>query len=238
MNSFSLFLSVLFLATAIGNLRAKYLLVDIEEEEKVPEIKEPIVSVPEIKEPLVSVPEIKEPLVSVPEIKEIVDGEKSNPIDHQKNLDKISEDVVEKAAVTKGPLIVETIEPVAFVTDEPSIIELAKNISSIDGGSGKKGVVVPPIKVDPVPQIKVDPITTVRACCKDRNIPDYCLGLCTPAGMISSRSDRVNACTQYKTAVAVCIVNYWKPDIKSKASCIPSCESGYVCCDHECKSSC
>jgi len=237
MNSFSLFLSVLFLATAIGNLRAKYLLVDIEEEEKVPEIKEPIVSVPEIKEPLVSVPEIKEPLVSipeikeplisVPEIKEIVDGKKSHPIE-----------AIDKAAVTEGPLIVETIEPVAFVTHEPSIIELAKNISSIDGGSGKKGVVVPPIKVDPVPQIKVDPITTVRACCKDRNIPDYCLGLCTPAGMISSRSDRVNACTQYKTAVAVCIVNYWKPDIKSKASCIPSCESGYVCCDHECKSSC
>ena len=68
---------------------------------------------------------------------------------------------------------------------------------------------VQPIKVDTVPQIKVDPITTVRECCKDRNIPDYCLGLCTPAGMISSRSNRVNACTQYKTAVAVCIVNYW-----------------------------
>ena len=158
---------------------------------------------------------------------------------------KISGDVVEKAAVTKGPLILETLEPVAFVTNEPSIIELAKNISSIDGGSGKEGVVgkrliyyliligwfklwilftihiksiitinvfhmpVQPIKVDTVPQIKVDPITTVRECCKDRNIPDYCLGLCTPAGMISSRSNRVNACTQYKTAVAVCIVNYW-----------------------------
>jgi len=229
MNSFSLFLSVMFFAAAIGNLRAKYLLVDLEEEEtdpeikeplvSVPEIKEPLVSVPEIKEPLVSVPEIKEPLVSVPEIKDIVDGKKSNPIE-----------VIDKAAVTEGPLIVETIEPVAFVTHEPSIIELAKNISSIDGGSGKKGVVVPPIKDDP--------ITTVRECCKDRKIPDYCLGLCTPAGMISSRSDRVNACTQYKTAVAVCIVNYWMPDIKSKASCIPSCESGYVCCDHECKSSC
>jgi len=229
MNSFSLFLSVLFLATAIGNLRAKYLLVDIEEEEKVPEIKEPIVSVPEIKEPLVSVPEIKEPLVSVPEIKDILDGEKSHPID-----------VVEKASVTKGPLILETLEPVAFVTNEPSIIELAKNISSMDGGSGKKGGVVPPTKVEKlvVPPTKDDPINTVLDCCKDRNIPDYCLGLCTPAGMISSRSNRVNACTQYKTAVAVCIVNYWKPDIKSKASCIPSCESGYVCCDHECKSSC
>ena len=54
---------------------------------------------------------------------------------------KISEDVIDKAAVTEGPLIVETIEPVAFVTHEPSIIDLAKNISSIDGGSGKKGVV-------------------------------------------------------------------------------------------------
>merc|ERR1712227_338464 len=104
MNSFSLFLSVMFFAAAIGNLRAKYLLVDLEEEE----------TDPEIKEPLVSVPEIKEPLVSVPEIKDIVDGKKSNPIE-----------VIDKAAVTEGPLIVETIEPVAFVTHEPSIIELA-----------------------------------------------------------------------------------------------------------------
>ena len=68
--------------------------------------------------------------MSVPEIKDILDGEKTNPID-----------VVEKAAFTKGPLILETLEPVAFVTNEPSIIELAKNISSIDGGSGKEGVV-------------------------------------------------------------------------------------------------
>ena len=70
---------------------------------------------------------------------------------------------------------------------------------------------VPPTKVDKVvvPPTKVDPITTVLACCEVLNIPDYCLGLCTPAGMISSRSNRVNACTQYKTAVAVCIVNYW-----------------------------
>ena len=70
---------------------------------------------------------------------------------------------------------------------------------------------VPPTKVDKVvvPPTKVDPITTVLACCEVLNIPDYCLGLCTPAGMISSRSNRVNACTQYKTNVAECIKNYW-----------------------------
>jgi len=214
MNSFSLFLSVLFLATAICNVKAKYLLVDLEEEETVKIPLEPV--------------DI-EPLVELPETKKIGDGKKSNPIDK-----------TVKAAVTDGPFIVETLEPVAFVTNEPSILELAKNISSIDGGSKIDSVVVPPTKVDKVvvPPTKVDPITTVLACCEVLNIPDYCLGLCTPAGMISSRSNRVNACTQYKTNVAECIKNYWKPNIKSKASCIPKCESGYVCCDHECKSSC
>ena len=71
-----------------------------------------------------------------------------------------------------------------------------------------------------VPPIKFTPKATVQSCCQDENVPDYCMGLCTPADIFSSRSSRVTACTQYKSVIAECVMKKEQIrtlELKSKA---------------------
>merc|ERR1712168_166505 len=45
---------------------------------------------------------------------------------------------------------------------------------------------------------------TPRQCCEKANVPEFCLGLCSPADVMARQGKRINACSKYDTIIEEC----------------------------------
>ena len=52
------------------------------------------------------------------------------------------------------------------------------------------------------------PAPLVQSCCQEKNVPEMCMGLCMPANLLTSRFERINACTSYKGKIVECVLKY------------------------------
>jgi len=53
-------------------------------------------------------------------------------------------------------------------------------------------------------EVEDEPVPTPRECCEDSNIPEFCLGLCSPADAMARREKRVTACSQHEAIIEKC----------------------------------
>merc|ERR1712078_153232 len=45
---------------------------------------------------------------------------------------------------------------------------------------------------------------TPRQCCEKANVPEFCLGNCSPADVMARQGKRINACSKYDTIIEGC----------------------------------
>jgi len=45
---------------------------------------------------------------------------------------------------------------------------------------------------------------TPRECCENANVPEFCLGLCSPADAMARQEKRITACSKYDTIIEGC----------------------------------
>jgi len=53
-------------------------------------------------------------------------------------------------------------------------------------------------------EIEDEPVPTPRECCEDSNIPEFCLGRCSPADAMARQEKRLSACSQYEAIIENC----------------------------------
>jgi len=53
-------------------------------------------------------------------------------------------------------------------------------------------------------EVEDEPVPTPRECCEDSNIPEFCLGLCSPPDAMARQEKRLTACSQYETTIEKC----------------------------------
>ena len=47
-------------------------------------------------------------------------------------------------------------------------------------------------------------VPTPRECCENANVPEFCLGLCSPADAMARQGKRITACSKYDTIIEGC----------------------------------
>ena len=47
-------------------------------------------------------------------------------------------------------------------------------------------------------------VPTPRQCCENANVPEFCLGLCSPADAMARQEKRITACSKYDTVIEGC----------------------------------
>merc|ERR1712168_1736508 len=55
-------------------------------------------------------------------------------------------------------------------------------------------------EVAPEKEIRLTP----QQCCEKANVPEFCLGLCSPADVMARQGRRINACSKYDTIIEEC----------------------------------
>jgi len=53
-------------------------------------------------------------------------------------------------------------------------------------------------------EVEDEPVPTPRECCEDSNIPEFCLGLCSPADAMARQETRITACSQHEAIIENC----------------------------------
>ena len=47
-------------------------------------------------------------------------------------------------------------------------------------------------------------VPTPRECCENANVPEFCLGLCSPADAMARQEKRITSCSNYETIIGGC----------------------------------
>jgi len=53
-------------------------------------------------------------------------------------------------------------------------------------------------------EVEDEPLPTPRECCEGSNVPEFCLGLCSPADAMARQEKRLTACSEYETIIEKC----------------------------------
>merc|ERR1712126_271844 len=53
-------------------------------------------------------------------------------------------------------------------------------------------------------EVEDEKVPTPRECCENANVPDFCLGLCSPADAMARQGKRITACSKYDTIIEGC----------------------------------
>jgi len=52
--------------------------------------------------------------------------------------------------------------------------------------------------------VEIDDVLTPRECCENSSVPEFCLGLCSPADAMARQENRITACSKYETIIEKC----------------------------------
>jgi len=52
--------------------------------------------------------------------------------------------------------------------------------------------------------VEIDDVRTPRECCENSSVPEFCLGLCSPADAMARQENRITACSKYETIIEKC----------------------------------
>ena len=47
-------------------------------------------------------------------------------------------------------------------------------------------------------------VPTPRECCEAASVPEFCLGLCSPPGVMARQEKRITACSNYDAVIEKC----------------------------------
>jgi len=78
-------------------------------------------------------------------------------------------------------------------------------------------------EVAPEKEIRLTP----QQCCEKANVPEFCLGLCSPADVMARQGKRINACSKYDTIIEGCFQAAEAKKLKP----VPLKPLFQVCCD-------
>jgi len=233
MKLFELFLSVLFFVGAIEHIAAKYLLVDIEETEEIGLKSEPRLCCKAMFAPCLA-------CLAGMTLEEYCEGNPTTAgcaVGEPKISTTMNDTIYEKPTkVDKLTPVVEqrlcqfdpcphNLEKVApFIVESPKQSDGLVDVYADDVDNNEE-------KVALATSLE-SPYSTPSVCCQAKNVPAFCLGLCMPATLFTSRSEIINACTPYQPQIKDCMIqSRRKKRCRKRGS---KCSKNKHCCSKRC----
>merc|ERR1711872_1146380 len=168
------------------------------------------------------------------EIDDAVEGTNVLPpkVDEVDGIGKENEKLVVKSKLNQDTLVVQSnivgakdSSNIGEVADDKLVVKSKLNPdtlvvkSDIVGAKDSANIG----EVAPEKEIRLTP----QQCCEKANVPEFCLGLCSPADVMARQGKRINACSKYDTIIEGCFQAAEAKKLKP----VPLKPLFQVCCD-------